>query len=240
MECRVPLAFFFYLRKRRHRKYTTVNRSWPKRQPAEILLLSFVQFYTMTAEDLYTVYKGVLMPTLIHPPESLMRFERFTFRPDDVLIVTYPKSGKVRLPPHASKVFVKNKIILLKYALNNSSMSECRQWRKLVKNCGSMGANDVYTGAPQKAALLPMSNRRKSHSPYQTFSVYDARYFSRLRTTRNERMIRRHTAEKKTKRAMLSSGCYLSLFNLHVLYALNTVLNLLMSECEFLTGRDTL
>lgn len=128
MECRVPLAFFFYLRKRRHRKYTTVNRSWPKRQPAEILLLSFVQFYTMTAEDLYTVYKGVLMPTLIHPPESLMRFERFTFRPDDVLIVTYPKSGKVRLPPHASKVFVKNKIILLKYALNNSSY----EWMQTV------------------------------------------------------------------------------------------------------------
>ncbi|XP_054613208.1 sulfotransferase 2B1-like [Dunckerocampus dactyliophorus] len=47
----------------------------------------------MAEADLYTMYKGVLVPTLIHPPQSLRRYETFAFRPDDVLIVTYPKSG---------------------------------------------------------------------------------------------------------------------------------------------------
>ncbi|KAJ8413621.1 hypothetical protein AAFF_G00081280 [Aldrovandia affinis] len=47
----------------------------------------------MTEAELYSEYKGVYLPKLLHPPESLNFLEEFNFRRDDIVVVTYPKSG---------------------------------------------------------------------------------------------------------------------------------------------------
>nr|XP_046232942.1 sulfotransferase 2B1-like [Scatophagus argus] len=47
----------------------------------------------MTEAELYTVYKGVYVPSSVYPPHSLKYYEEFSFRPDDIIIATYPKSG---------------------------------------------------------------------------------------------------------------------------------------------------
>ncbi|KAI4800556.1 hypothetical protein KUCAC02_009621 [Chaenocephalus aceratus] len=49
------------------------------------------------AKSLYTVYKGVYVVSSVHTPESLKYFEEFAFRPDDIIIVTYPSKAKGHL-----------------------------------------------------------------------------------------------------------------------------------------------
>jgi len=62
--------------------------------PLELVVCYVRLLQKMTEAELYTVHKGVYVPTHLHPPESLKYCEEFTFRPDDILIVTYPKSGE--------------------------------------------------------------------------------------------------------------------------------------------------
>lgn len=77
---------------------------------------------TMTEADLYLEYKGVYMPKLLHTPESLQRYEEHTFRPDDIVTITYPKSGEFKVLLHqlwmpAQQGFSSGDIVYSKYEI---------------------------------------------------------------------------------------------------------------------------
>lgn len=60
-------------------------------------------FTKMAKVDLYAEYKGVYVPVHLHTPVSLKYYEDFTFRSDDILIITYPKSGREIYSPQTSR-----------------------------------------------------------------------------------------------------------------------------------------
>ncbi|KAI5611995.1 sulfotransferase family 2, cytosolic sulfotransferase 3 [Silurus asotus] len=43
--------------------------------------------------DSYLVYRGLLLPKIIHTEDSLKYYESIEFQDDDVIVITYPKSG---------------------------------------------------------------------------------------------------------------------------------------------------
>ncbi|XP_060929710.1 sulfotransferase 2B1-like [Limanda limanda] len=49
----------------------------------------------MSSEELYWDYRGLILPKMIHNAESMEFAQEFKFKDDDVMAVTYPKSGTV-------------------------------------------------------------------------------------------------------------------------------------------------
>ncbi|XP_062255313.1 sulfotransferase 2B1-like [Platichthys flesus] len=49
----------------------------------------------MSSEELYFDYRGLSLPKTIHTAESLEFAQEFKFKDDDVIAVTYPKSGTI-------------------------------------------------------------------------------------------------------------------------------------------------
>ncbi|XP_034049767.1 sulfotransferase 2B1-like [Thalassophryne amazonica] len=47
----------------------------------------------MTEAELYTVYKGLYVPSAVYSTCGFKHYEEFSFRADDIITVTYPKSG---------------------------------------------------------------------------------------------------------------------------------------------------
>lgn len=50
--------------------------------------------YIMASQQMYLNYEGFILPCETHSTESLKFAREFTFKDDDVLVVTYPKSGE--------------------------------------------------------------------------------------------------------------------------------------------------
>ncbi|KAK3515336.1 hypothetical protein QTP70_017191, partial [Hemibagrus guttatus] len=48
---------------------------------------------TTDNDDLYLLYHGLLLTKISHTDESLKYFESFQVQDDDVIAITYPKSG---------------------------------------------------------------------------------------------------------------------------------------------------
>ncbi|XP_076594421.1 sulfotransferase family 2, cytosolic sulfotransferase 3 isoform X3 [Chaetodon auriga] len=49
----------------------------------------------MSSEQMYMLYHGLLLPKETHCTESLKFVQEFTFKDEDVVVVTYPKSGTI-------------------------------------------------------------------------------------------------------------------------------------------------
>ncbi|XP_028281407.1 sulfotransferase family cytosolic 2B member 1-like isoform X1 [Parambassis ranga] len=49
----------------------------------------------MASDQMYLMYDGLMLPCETHSTESLEFAREFTFKDDDVLVVTYPKSGTI-------------------------------------------------------------------------------------------------------------------------------------------------
>ncbi|XP_037310829.2 sulfotransferase family 2, cytosolic sulfotransferase 3 isoform X2 [Pungitius pungitius] len=49
----------------------------------------------MSSEEKYTLYHGLMLPTLTHSAESLKFAQEFAFEDEDVVAVVYPKSGTI-------------------------------------------------------------------------------------------------------------------------------------------------
>ncbi|XP_053182967.1 sulfotransferase family 2, cytosolic sulfotransferase 3 [Scomber japonicus] len=49
----------------------------------------------MSSEDMYLLYRGLMVPKETHSLESLKFAEDFTFKDNDVVAVTYPKAGTI-------------------------------------------------------------------------------------------------------------------------------------------------